>query len=110
MNTLQDDEKLKLQEKLGRKIRQYKNLTEMVRDAALESAALDQCEETVTLREAYNKRKKEIDEINDQVRTLSAQAKKIKKEIDEIQDILCPKRKRKRKNDKNENDTKEKGV
>ena len=78
MNTLQDDEKLKLQEKLGKKIRQYKNLTEMVRDAALESAALDQCEETVALREAYNKRKKEIDE---------------------IQDVLCPKRKRRRKDE-----------
>lgn len=99
MNTLQDDEKLKLQEKLGKKIRQYKNLTEMVRDAALESAALDQCEETIALREAYNKRKKEIDEINEQVRTLSLQAKKIKKEIDEIQDVLCPKRKRRRKDD-----------
>lgn len=102
MNTLQDDEKLKLQEKLGKKIRQYKNLTEMVRDAALESAALDQCEETVALREAYNKRKKEIDEINEQVRTLSAQAKKIKKEIDEIQDVLRPKRKRRRKDDDEE--------
>ena len=110
MNDLQDDEKLKLQEKLAKKIRQYKSLTEMVRDSALESAALDQCEETVILREAYNKRKKEIDEINEQVRTLSAQAKKIKKEIDEIQDILCPRRKRKRNNGKNENDTKEKGV
>lgn len=37
MNTLQDDEKLKLQEKLGKKIRQYKNLIEMVRDVALEA-------------------------------------------------------------------------
>lgn len=97
MNTLQDDEKLKLQEKLGRKIRQYKNLIEMVRDVALEATAIEKDPETVRLREAYNKIKKEMAVLNTQAETLSLQAKKIKKEIDEIQDVLCPKRKRRRK-------------
>lgn len=102
MNTLENDEKLELQRKLGKKIRQYKNLIEMANDSAAELNALDRDPETVSLREAYNKRKKEIGELSEQTKMLSLQAKKIKKEIDEIQDALCLKRKRRRKDESEE--------
>lgn len=110
MNTLQDDEKLKLQEKLGKKIKQYDRLMETVHEMGLEYIALNENPKTIQLRQAYNEVRKELAELCSQTESLSLQAKKIKKEIDEIQNILCPKRKRKRNNGKNENDMKEKEV
>ena len=38
---LTEEEKLKLQEKLGKKIKQYETLVEMVHDLGIETAELD---------------------------------------------------------------------
>lgn len=102
MNTLESNEKTELQEKLGKKIKQYNRLMETVHEIGMEYIALNEKPETVQLRQAYNEIKKELAELNTQAETLSLQAKKIKKEIDEIQDVLCPKRKRRRKDESEE--------
>lgn len=102
MNTLQDDEKLKLQEKLGKKIKQYDRLMETVHEIGMEYIALNEDPKTIQLREAYNEVRKELAELCNQTKEIALQAKKIKKEIDEIQDILCPKRKRRRKEESEE--------
>ena len=99
MNTLQDDEKLKLQEKLGKKIKQYDRLMETVHEIGMEYIALNEDPKTIQLREAYNEVRKELAELCNQTKEIALQAKKIKKEIDEIQDVLCPKRKRRRKDE-----------
>ena len=99
MNTLQDDEKLKLQEKLGKKIKQYDRLMETVREIGMEYIALNEDPKTIQLRAAYNEVRKELAELCNQTKEIALQAKKIKKEIDEIQDVLCPKRKRRRKDE-----------
>ena len=99
---LTEEEKLKLQEKLGKKIKQYETLAEMVHDLGIETAELDNSKETVALRNAYNERKKEIAGMRAQIKTFALQAKAIKNEIDEIQEILIgPRRKNRRKTEEN---------
>lgn len=78
------EEKSKLQEKLSRRLRQYNNLMETVRDLGKEQADLDSDPETIRLREAYRAKKKEIDILARQAEALSLQAKALKKEIDEM--------------------------
>lgn len=99
MNTFENDEKLKLQERLGKKIKQYDRLMEMVHEMGMEYITLNEDPETIQLRKAYNEVRKKLTELCGQTETMALQAKKIKKEIDEIQDVLCPKRKRRRKDE-----------
>lgn len=96
MSTLENDEKLKLQERLGKKIKQYDRLMETVHEMGLEYIALNEDPETIQLRKAYNEVRKKLTELCSQTETMALQAKKIKKEIDEIQDILCSKKKKRK--------------
>lgn len=97
------EERDKLQEKLARKMRQYENLMEMVRDLGQEWAEVDKDPETIRLRELYAEKKAIMRDLAAQAEKLSLQAKEMKKDIDAMIDQLGGKRQRKQGNNNKQN-------